>query len=177
VFFLHVCVCLCVCVCTPGLQRCLKWASDSPGSWATDSCEVLGTEPFLSSGRAARSVNTYAISPAPSLRVFLFFVFSFLCFENMVLLCSLPWLETHSIDQAHLELTVLCPPLPPECWDQGCALLCPAALSGFKAVTDVGVYFPEKGRTGTVSVWQVPPPVPKSTSVSSWSLPLFPQLV
>ena len=40
------------------------------------------------------------------------------CFQDRISLCNSPGCPgTHLIDQAGLELTDACLPLPPECWD------------------------------------------------------------
>jgi hypothetical protein len=44
--------------------------------------------------------------------------FSFLFFfQERVSLCRVGYSETYSVDQSGLELTEICLPLPPECWD------------------------------------------------------------
>jgi hypothetical protein len=54
------------------------------------------------------------------LRTFLF------VFWDRVSLCSPGCSGTHSVDQTALELTEICLSLPPSCWDQRRAPLCPA---------------------------------------------------
>ena len=61
---------------------------------------VVGIEPG-SSGRAVRTLNHRAISPAPT-----FFFF----FENRVSLCHFACPESQSAEQGSLKLTVICLP-------------------------------------------------------------------
>jgi hypothetical protein len=46
------------------------------------------------------------------------FLSSFLfVIQDRISLCSFGHLGTRSVDQTGLELTEMCLPLPPECWD------------------------------------------------------------
>jgi hypothetical protein len=60
------------------------------------------------------------LTAEPSLQSHLYtglFVWSFVFQGRVVLPCSPLCPETCSVDQVDLELTEICLPLPPECWD------------------------------------------------------------
>ena len=68
-----------------------------------------------------RTTSLSCCEPCHCLRDIIFFLF-FGFFPYRVYICSFGACPgTHPVDQADLELTEICLPQPPECWDQRCA--------------------------------------------------------